>query len=154
MSEEPQAPQAAFSIEKIYIKDLSVEAPHSPQAFLQPESPEVEVQLQTAANAVAEGLYEVVLTATVTARASGRTLFLVEAAQAGLFQIRGVPEGDLEPILAIACPNILFPYARETISDTVSRAGFPAVLLTPVNFEALYQQRAQAQEESRIQIAH
>ncbi|MEI6300588.1 MAG: protein-export chaperone SecB [Betaproteobacteria bacterium] len=150
MSEE----QAVFSIEKLYIKDLSVEAPNSPQAFLQPETPEVEVQLQTAANAVTEGLYEVVLTATVTARADGRTLFLVEAAQAGLFQIRGVAEGDLEPILAIACPNILFPYARETISDTVNRAGFPPVLLAPVNFDALYQQRAQAQAESRIEIAH
>jgi preprotein translocase subunit SecB len=152
MSEEQQ--QAAFSIEKIYIKDLSVEAPNSPQSFLQPESPEVEVQLQTAGNAVAEGIYEVILTVTVTARASGRTLFLVEAAQAGLFQIRGVPEADLEPILAIACPNILFPYARETVSDTVNRAGFPPVILTPVNFDALYQQRSQAQDESRIQIAH
>lgn len=150
MSEE----QAVFSIEKLYIKDLSVEAPNSPQAFLQPETPEVEVQLQTAANAVAEGLYEVVLTVTVTARAEGRTLFLVEAAQAGLFQIRGVAEGDLEPILAIACPNILFPYARETISDTVNRAGFPPVLLAPVNFDALYQQRVEAQAESRIEIAH
>ena len=151
MSEEQQA---AFSIEKIYVKDLSVESPNSPQAFLQPESPEVEVQLQTAANAVTEGLYEVVLTVTVTARIDGKTLFLVEAAQAGLFQIRGIPEGDLELILATACPNILFPYARETISDTVNRAGFPPVILTPVNFDALYQQRTQAQEESRIEIAH
>ncbi len=151
MSEEQQA---VFSIEKIYVKDLSVESPNSPQAFLQPETPEVEVQLQTAANAVAEGLFEVVLTVTVTARSSGRTIFLVEASQAGLFQIRGVPEGDLEPILATACPNILFPYARETVSDTVNRAGFPPVLLAPVNFDALYQQRTQAQEESRIEIAH
>ena len=151
MSEEQQA---AFSIEKIYVKDLSVESPNSPQAFLQPESPEVEVQLQTAANAVTEGLYEVVLTVTVTARIDGKTVFLVEAAQAGLFQIRGIPECDLEPILATACPNILFPYARETISDTVNRAGFPPVILTPVNFDALYQQRTQAQEESRIEIAH
>ena len=151
MSEEQQA---TFSIEKIYVKDLSVESPNSPQAFLQPESPEVEVQLQTAANAVTEGLYEVVLTVTVTARIDGKTLFLVEAAQAGLFQIRGIPEGDLEPILATACPNILFPYARETISDTVNRAGFPPVILAPVNFDALYQQRTQAQEESRIEIAH
>ena len=152
MSEE----QAVFSIEKLYIKDLSVEAPNSPQAFLQPETPEVEVQLQTAANAVTEGLYEVVLTATVTARADGRTLFLVEAAQAGLFQIRGVAEGDLEPILAIACPNILFPYARETISDTVNRAGFPPVLLAPVNFDAMFQQQlAQAADQApKIQIAH
>ena len=152
MSEEQQ--QAIFSIEKIYVKDLSVESPNSPQAFLQPESPAVEVQLQTTANAVAEGLYEVILTVTVTARVSEKTYFLVEAAQAGLFQIRGVPEGDLEPILATACPNILFPYARETISDTVSRAGFPPVLLAPVNFDALYQQRTQAEQQSRIEIAH
>jgi preprotein translocase subunit SecB len=153
MSEEQQ--QAAFSIEKVYVKDLSVEAPNSPQSFLQPEQPEIEVQLQTAANAIAEGLFEVVLTVTVTARAGERTLFLVEAAQAGLFQIRGVAESDLEPILAIACPNILFPYARETVSDTVNRAGFPPVMLAPVNFEVLYQQRmAQQQPESRIEIAH
>jgi len=144
MSEE----QAVFSIEKLYIKDLSVEAPNSPQVFLQPETPEVEVQLQTAANAVAEGLYEVVLTVTVTARAEGRTLFLVEAAQAGLFQIRGVAEGDLEPILAIACPNILFPYAREALDNMVVRGSFPALMLQPVNFDALY-----AQELARMQTA-
>jgi preprotein translocase subunit SecB len=147
--------QPVFSIEKIYVKDLSVETPNSPQAFLQPEAPQIEVQLRTATAAVVDGLYEVVLTVTVTARAGERTVFLVEAAQAGLFQIRGVAEGDLDAILGIACPNILFPYARETVSDTIGRAGFPPMLLAPVNFESVYQQqREQAENQPRIEIAH
>lgn len=147
--------QPVFSIEKIYVKDLSVETPNSPQAFMQPEAPQVEIQLHTAGGAVAEGLYEVVITITVTAKAAERTMFLVEVAQAGLFQLRGIPEADLDPLLGIACPNILFPYARETISDVVGRAGFPPVLLSPVNFDALYQQRQQAQaEQPKIEVAH
>ena len=104
-----------------------------------------------------DGLYESVVTVTVTAKAGDKTCFLVEAAQAGIFQIRNVPEADLEPILGIACPNILFPYARETVADLIARAGFPPVHLAPVNFEAIYAARQQAQAQAqgpRIEIAH
>ena len=136
---EQQAP--VFSIEKIYVKDLSLEIPHAPQAFLERETPEIEVQLHSEGSSIEQGMYQVVLTVTVTAKVGEKTLFLVEAGQAGIFQVQNVPEQDLEPILSVACPNILFPYARETISSLVNRAGFPPMLLAPVNFEAIYQQR-------------
>ena len=146
--------QPVFSIEKIYVKDLSLEVPNSPQAFLSAEQPQLQVQLQQSAQAVDEGMYEVTLTVTVTAKSGERTVFLVEAAQAGIFQIRNVPESDLDPILGTLCPNVLFPYVRETVSDIVNRAGFPPVLLAPMNFEALYQQRLAEQQGPRIEIAH
>ncbi|MBK7015432.1 MAG: protein-export chaperone SecB [Sulfuritalea sp.] len=146
--------QPVFSIEKIYVKDLSIEVPNAPQVFLERETPSIEVQIQSAAQAVGEGLFEVALTITVNAKEGEKAFFLVEVVKAGIFQIRNVPEADMEPILAVACPNILFPYARETISDAVNRAGFPPVILAPVNFESLYQQRLmeQQQGESRIQL--
>jgi preprotein translocase subunit SecB len=140
--------QPTFSIEKIYIKDLSLELPNAPQCFLEREQAQVEVQLRTAGAAVGEGVFDVVLTVTVTAKVGDKTQFLVEAAQGGVFQIRNVPEADLGPIIAIACPNILFPYARETVSDCVGRAGFPPVILQPVNFEALYQQQMAAAQQA------
>lgn len=152
MSEEQKQP--VFSIEKIYVKDLSLEIPHAPQIFMQRETPKVDVQLHNKGEMVEEGIYETVLTVTVTAKLSDdRTLFLVEAAQAGIFQIREVPAEDMEPILGIACPNILFPYVREVISDLVSRAGFPPVLLNPVNFDLMYQQRL-AEQEAAAATAH
>ena len=137
-------PQPTFKIEKIYVKDLSLELPHAPQVFLQTESPQLEVQVHSDANQFADGLFQVVVTVTVTARAGDKTLFLAEAAQAGIFSVRGVPAADLDPLLGIACPNILYPYVRETISDLVTRGGFPPVLLAPVSFEAIYAQRQQA----------
>ena len=146
--------QPVFSIEKIYVKDLSIEVPNAPQIFLERETPNIEVQIQSGAKGIGEGMFEVALTVTVNAKHEEKAFFLVEVVKAGIFQIRNVPEQDMEPILAVACPNILFPYARETISDAINRAGFPPVILTPVNFDALYQQRTQAQEESRIEIAH
>ncbi len=152
---EPKQP--IFGIEKIYVKDLSLEIPHAPDVFLTGEQPQVEVQLHNEGALIGDGLYQVVLTVTVTAKAGEKTMFLVEAAQAGIFQIRNVPEADLEPLLATACPNILFPYVRETVSDVVSRAGFPPVYLAPVNFEAIYLQRlqqAKAHAAPKIEIAH
>jgi len=153
---EPQQ-QPTFGIEKIYVKDLSLEIPHAPEVFLSGEQPQVDVQLHNEGAAIGEGLYHVVLTVTVTAKAGEKTMFLVEAAQAGIFHIRNVPEADLEPLLATACPNILFPYVREAVSDVIARAGFPPVYLAPVNFEAIYLQRLQqAQEQAapKIEIAH
>ena len=141
--------QPVFSIEKLYVKDLSLEVPGAPQIFLEREAPQVNVQLRTEAQNIDEGVYEVVLTVTVSALiGEDRTLFLVEVAQGGIFQIRNVPETDLEPVMMIGCPNILFPYAREAVSDAVTRAGFQPVLLSPVNFETLYQsQRQQAVQQ-------
>jgi preprotein translocase subunit SecB len=142
---EPQQPH--FSIEKIYVKDMSLEIPNAPEIFLQRENPEIEIQLNSQGKGIGDGTYEVVLTVTITAKLADKAMFLVEVGQAGIFQIRNVPEADLEPILAVACPNILFPYARETVSDCVVRAGFPPILLAPVNFEALYQQRLAAAQQ-------
>ncbi len=140
--------QPVFSIEKIYLKDLSLEIPHAPQIFLEREAPQIDIQLHTEGKPIGEGIFDVILTVTATAKLGEKTLFLVEAAQAGIFQIQNIPEADLEPILGITCPNIIFPYARETISDVVTRAGFMPVILSPVSFEALYQQRAQQEQTS------
>ena len=136
----------SFAIEKLYVKDLSLEVPHAPAIFLDREAPEIGLQLQTHGIKVADDVYEATLTATVTAKIGEKTVFLVEVGYAGLFRIRNIPEENLEPLLAIACPNILFPYAREVVSESAVRAGFQPVLLQPVNFEALYAQRLQQQQ--------
>ncbi len=151
--------QPIFSIEKLYVKDISLEIPNAPQAFLEREAPQVDIQLHQESQPVEEGVYQTLLTVTVTAKVKDKTLFLVEVGQAGIFVIRNIPEGDLEPILGIACPNILYPYVREVVSDIVTRAGFPPVVINPVNFEALYQAQKQAQAEQApaspvIQVAH
>lgn len=147
---EQQELQPTFSIEKIYVKDLSLEIPNAPQVFLERESPEIDLQLNLGAQQLEEGIFESSITVTVTAKlADSKTMFLVEATQAGIFQIRHIPAEELDPILGVACPNILFPYLRETVSDIVNRAGFPPVLLSPINFDALYAQRvAQASNEA------
>jgi preprotein translocase subunit SecB len=148
--------QASFQIEKIYVKDISLEIPNAPQVFMQQVQPQLEVRIDTSANQFAEGYYEATVSATVSAKAGERTLFLAEAVQAGIFQMRNVPPDDLNPLLGIACPTILFPYLRETISDLVTRGGFPPVLLAPVSFEALYVQRLQQQQSSggpKIEVA-
>ncbi|MBV2234256.1 MAG: protein-export chaperone SecB [Sterolibacterium sp.] len=143
---EQQAP--VFSIEKVYAKDISLEIPNAPQVFLERENPSIELQLHDSASTIEDGLYEVVVTATITAKNGENTVFLVEVAQAGVFQLRNLPVDNLDPILGVACPNIIFPYLRETVSDLVTRAGFPPVLLAPINFEALYQQRMQQAQAS------
>lgn len=152
MAEEQQP---SFQIEKIYVKDVSLEIPGAPQVFLDAQGPQLEIQVRNEAAQFADGLYEVAVTVTVTAKAGDKTLFLAEASQAGIFSVRGVPQADLEPLLSVACPTILYPYARETISDLVTRGGFPPVLLAPVSFEALYAQRKQQQaaDGPRIELA-
>ena len=146
---------AAFSIDKIYVKDLSLECPGSPQSFKTAEQPQVEVGLRTRGEQVEPDMYECVLTITLTAKTSDRTLFLVEASQAGIFTIRGLPPEHLQPVIAINCPNVLFPYLRETLADMVGRAGFPPVHLAPINFEALYQQQlAQMQQPAPATAAN
>ena len=138
-----ELPVPTFSIEKIYLKDMSVEVPNAPEVFLEAEAPTMEVNINSAARTVKEAMFEVVLSVTITARIKDKTLFLVEVAQAGVFQIRNVPQEDMGPLLGIACPNTLFPYLRETISTVTTRAGFQPVLLAPMSFENLYQQQVQ-----------
>ena len=139
---DQQAPSGpSLRIEKIYLKDLSLENPGAPQSFSSQEAPQVEVALRSRGEQIEEAVFECVLTITVTAKTGDKTLFLVEAAQAGIFRIVGVPLADIQPLMGIHCPTVLFPYIRETIADAVSRAGFPPVHLDPINFEALYQQQ-------------
>ena len=130
-----------FSIEKIYVKDLSLENPGAPKSFQLTEAPQIEIGLRTRGEQIENEIYECVLTLTVTARSGDQTVFLVEASQAGVFGIRGVSPDQVQPVLAIHCPAVLFPYARETIADATMRAGFPPVHLAPINFDALYQQQ-------------
>lgn len=143
-----QNAQPVFGIEKLYVKDLSLEVPNAPEIFLEREQPQIEIQLNTGGRGVGEGVFEVVLTVTVTAKMGEKTVFLVEVGQAGIFRIQNVPEEQMEPLIAVACPNILFPYAREAVSDAVSRAGFQPIVLQPVNFEGMYMQRLQQQAET------
>jgi preprotein translocase subunit SecB len=137
-----------FTIDRIYVKDLSLENPGSPQSFLTQEQPQVEIGLRTRGEQIQPDVYECVLTMTLTAKVGDKTLFLVEASQAGIFTIRGLSPERLQPVIAINCPTVLFPYMRETLADAVTRAGFPPVHLAPINFEALYQQQlAQMQQQ-------
>jgi preprotein translocase subunit SecB len=137
--------QPGFAIEKLYVKDASLEIPNAPQIFTDRTPPQVSVELGNSAQKLDEGIYEVAIKVTLTSKIGDKVAFLVEATQAGIFGIRNVPDDNMEMILAITCPNILFPYLRETVSDLVTRAGFAPVLLNPINFEALYmQQKEQA----------
>ena len=145
---DQQAPGGpSLKIEKIYLKDLSLENPGAPQSFTSQEAPQVEVSLRSRGEQIEESVFECLLTITVTAKTGDKTLFLVEAAQAGVFRISGVPLSEVQPVLAIHCPNVLFPYARETIADAITRAGFPPVHLDPINFEVLYQQQLAALQQ-------
>ncbi|GGP23386.1 protein-export chaperone SecB [Silvimonas iriomotensis] len=146
MSEQNQeAKQPVFAVQKVYVKDVSLESPNSPQSFMEQEQPEFSVQFRNSATSFDNGFYEASLTATVQAKIGERTLFLVEVTQAGLFSIENVPAEEMDPLLGIGCPSILFPYLREAVSDLTTRAGYMPFLLQPINFEAIYlQQRAQA----------
>ncbi len=147
MSQQPNQP--VFSIEKLFVKDLSIEVPNAPKIYLERDTPQVEIQMNTSANPIDEGYFEVLVSVTVTAKLAEKTVFLVEASQGGVFQIRNVPQEELEHVLGITCPNILYPYAREVISDAVVRAGFAPVLLNPVNFEAIFQAQREAKTQAR-----
>lgn len=134
-----------FQIQRVYLKDLSLEQPNSPQILLEQAQPQVDINLGLGAESVADGIYEVSVTATVTTKVNDKTLFLVEAKQAGIFEIRNIPEDQLQPIIGIACPGIVYPYLRAIVSDVCTRAGFPPVLLAEVNFQAMFEaQQAQA----------
>lgn len=142
MSEQEQATenQPIFSIEKIYVKDLSLEVPRAPRVFLDNGEPQVEMRIATASEKLEDHFYNVTVTVTVTAKLTDdQVMFLNEVAQSGIFRIENIAEEDLQVLLAVAAPNILYPYAREVISSTITRAGFPPVMLAPINFEAMYQ---------------
>jgi len=148
MTETASASQPAaplFNIEKLYVKDLSLEIPNAPAVFLQHENPQIDLQLHTQAAAVEEGVFEVMVTVTVTAKLpeKDKVMFLIEAKQAGIFQVRNIPAEEMESVLAVVCPNILYPYLREVVSDLAVRGGFAPVLLNPINFDAIYQQQKQ-----------
>ena len=143
MSEEVKAAeqQPVFSIEKLYLKDLSLEVPHAPRIFLENGEPEVDMRVATESTKLEDEFYNCAVTVTVTAKLEGdKVMFLNEVTQSGIFRIANIDDADIQLLLAVACPNILFPYAREAVSSTITRAGFPPVLLAPINFEAMYQQ--------------
>jgi len=144
-NEQAQQQGPGFGIEKLYLKDVSVEVPNSPEIFTSRETPKISVELNNNAKPLPEGFFEVALKITVTSKIADKTAFLIDVTQAGIFAVKNLPEESLEPILAITCPNILFPYAREAISDLITKAGFTTVLLNPINFETLYMQQKQQQ---------
>ncbi len=151
MSQQPSPTQPVFNVEKLFVKDLSIEVPNAPKIYLERDTPQVEIQMNNAASPIDEGYYEVLLTVTVTAKLGEKSVVLVEVTQGGVFQIRNVPQNELDIVLGVTCTNMLYPYAREVVSDAVVRAGFPPVVLAPVNFEAIYQARQQAQSQAGSQ---
>jgi preprotein translocase subunit SecB len=148
------AQQPVFNIEKLYVKDLSVEVPNAPAVYLEREAPQMEVNMSTENSTLGEDLYNTSITVTVTAKIGDKAMFLVECTQAGIFRIQHVPQDQLPMVLGIGCPNIVFPYLRETVSDVVIRAGFPPLILNPVNFEALFLQQQQAQQPAAPAQTH
>ena len=132
-----------FQIQRIYLKDLSLEQPNSPQILLEQQQPQVDINLGLAAEPVADGIYEVTVTATVTTKIQDKTLFLVEAKQAGIFEIRNVPQEQMQGIISIVCPQMIYPYLRAIVSDVCTRAGFPPIMLTEVNFQAMFEAQQQ-----------
>jgi preprotein translocase subunit SecB len=139
-----------FNIEKLYVKDLSVEVPHAPSIFLERDPPQIDINLNSEYSAIDQGVYEVVVLVTLTAKLPNqdKVVFLIEAKQAGIFRLQNFPAAEIEPTLEVVCTNIIYPYLREVVTEASVRAGFMPVIMTPVNFDALYQQR-KAQESTK-----
>jgi preprotein translocase subunit SecB len=142
-NQAPQPEQRQFGIQRVYLKDLSFETPNSPDVFRQEWKPENKLNIASAVNQLGEGTYEVVLTLTLTATLGDKTAYLVEVQQAGIFAIQGFPENERAAMLGAYCPNVLFAYAREVITDLVTKGSFPQTVLQPVNFDALFMQHQQ-----------
>lgn len=151
---ESQAVTGQLAIQKIYVKDLSFEAPNTPAVFTEQLNPAVDINFSNDINELGENQYEVVLLVTVTVKQDERSVYLVEVKQAGIFTISGFPAEHMPAILATACPNILFPYVREVVSDVVTKGGFPQILLAPVNFEQLYAQELQRRQAEAEPVSH
>ncbi|VTU14760.1 MULTISPECIES: protein-export chaperone SecB [unclassified Variovorax] len=142
---DQQAQDPVFQIQRVYLKDLSLEQPNSPAILLEQEQPTVDIQLGVDAQPVSDGIFEITVSATVQTKIQDKTVFLVEAKQAGIFEIRNLPEDQMGPILGIACPQIVYPYLRGNVADVIQRGGFPPVHLAEINFQAMFeQQQAQA----------
>ena len=137
--------EPVFQIQRVYLKEASLEQPNSPAILLEQEQPSVDIQLGVEASPVTDGIFEVAVTATVHTKIKDKTVFLVEAKQAGIFEIRDVPQDQMGPLMGIACPQIVYPYLRGNVADLIQRGGFPPVHLTEINFQAMYEQQQQAQ---------
>ncbi len=153
MAEETNQPERQFALQKIYVKDVSFETPHSPQVFTLKWEPKVEFNLASNAQQLQEGLFEVGLTVTLTVKVEDKTAYLVEICQAGIFSVAGFSDQEYGHLLGSYCPNVLFPYAREAVSDLVIKGGFPPMLLAPVNFDALYMQHVQQMQQEQAESA-
>jgi len=140
--------EPGFRIQRIYLKDLSLEQPNAPQILLVASEPQVEVEVDVAVTRLSDEIFEVALIATVTAKVESKVLFLVEAKQAGIFEFSNIPPEQIDPMLGIACPTILYPYLRSNIADTISRAGFQPIHLNEVNFHGMYEHRIMQAQES------
>jgi preprotein translocase subunit SecB len=147
---EQASPQPVFQIQRMYLKDASLEIPLAPHVFLEQTAPTVEVQLGVGSDPLADGVHECQVTVTVTAKLGDKVAFLVESKQAGIFEIRNLPEGQLPIVLNVVCPNIIYPYLRANVADLVQRSGFPPIHLAEINFEAVYQQRLAEEVQGRI----
>lgn len=151
MADQDQAP--TFNLQRTYVKDLSLEMPNAPQIFLEQEAPDVEVTINVGGQRLAETIYESTVTVTLTTKIQGKTLYLIEATQAGIFEAANIPEEQLDPLLGIVCPTMLYPYLRATVADAITRTTLPALHLAEVNFQALYEQRlAQLVEQQQSGI--
>jgi len=150
MSDEQQA-TPVFQIQRVYLKDLSLEQPNSPAILTSTEQPSVDIQLGVGMEQVADGIVEVTVTATVTTKLTDKVVFLVEAKQAGIFEVRNLPEDQMGPVIGIACPQIIYPYLRGNVADVIQRAGFPPVHLAEINFQAMYEQQQQQQAAGAVQ---
>jgi preprotein translocase subunit SecB len=135
--------QATFNIQRIYLKDMSLEQPNSPAIFLEQDGPSIEIQIDVGNEKLADNIYEATVTVTITAKIRDKVAFLIEGKQGGIFELSNIPSDQLDPLLGIACPNIIYPYLRANIADMVTRGGFPPIHLTEINFEVFYQQRKQ-----------
>lgn len=147
---DQQAP--VFQIQRVYLKEASLEQPNSPGILLEQESPTVDIQLGVNAGPVADGVYEVTVTATVQTKIKDKTVFLVEATQAGIFEIRNLPQEQMSQIMGIACPQIVYPYLRGNVADLIQRGGFPPVHLSEINFQAMFEQQQQQQAVAAAEV--
>ncbi len=152
MSDNQEQATPVFNVQRVYLKDLSLELPNAPQIFLESDAPQVEVAIDVGAQMLAETVFEVTVTATVTTKVKDKVLYLVEGKQAGIFELANIPTEQLDPILGIMCPGILYPYLRSNIADAITRSSLPALHLAEVNFQSFYEQRlAQAQAQAEQQ---
>ena len=145
MADQEQNP--VFAIQRMYLKDLSLEIPNAPGIFLETQQPAVEISLEVNSEVVTEGIFEVTVTVTISTKVGEKVAFLVEVKQAGIFELRNIPEDQMEMVINVVCPNIIYPYLRSNAADVIQRSGFPPIHLAEINFESLYQQRRQQAEE-------